>query len=299
VNEPDHLDEVAKPLDAGVVEVPGGRKVAWSAWGADGGTPVLTQPHLGVADRPLLSVDVEPFRVANLRMIRVSRAGLGQSTPNPGKTVLTEADDMGRVAASLGLKQDLTVLAECGGSGAGLAFAARWPERVRTLVVLSGAAPLRSMPAKNLTKFLAGLRTSSRFKFFMKVGARVQSRTFLKDPGKALDQGWAQLPEVDKSLVGNPALRAITLAGTTQFFSSPEVVLGEWSLLTGPWSIDWSAIRARVVISHGALDKTMPVAMAHWLATKIPGAELRIDPERGHLMRSQEGVELLVELIGS
>lgn len=289
---------VAKPLDTGAVEVPGGRKVAWSTWGADQGRPVLTQPHVGVPGSPLLRKDVEVLQAANLRMIRISRAGLGESTPNPGKTEQSEADDMGQVAASLGLKENLTVLAECGGSGAGLAFAARWPERVRTLVVLSGAAPLRSMPAKDLTKFLAGLRTTSRFRFLLKLGARAQARAFLKDPDKSLDQAWGLLPEVDRTFVLDSARRAIARSITIEFYRSPDVVLSEWSLLLGPWAIDWSTIRARVVISHGARDTTMPVSMAHWLGVQIPSAELRIDPERGHFMHSRELADLLGELTG-
>ena len=50
-----------------------------------------------------------------------------------------------------------------------------------------------------------------------------------------------------------------------------------------PWRFDPAAIRVPVLLFHGTADRMVPSTHAEWLAARIPGAELRLVPDAGHL----------------
>jgi len=49
------------------------------------------------------------------------------------------------------------------------------------------------------------------------------------------------------------------------------------------WGFDVSSIDRPVLLLHGDDDRFVPVSHGHWLASRVPGVEARIDPEDGHL----------------
>jgi pimeloyl-ACP methyl ester carboxylesterase len=53
--------------------------------------------------------------------------------------------------------------------------------------------------------------------------------------------------------------------------------------LVAPWEIDLASVRVPVSLWSGEQDTDTPAGHARWLATAIPGAELRLFPEEGHL----------------
>ncbi len=50
-----------------------------------------------------------------------------------------------------------------------------------------------------------------------------------------------------------------------------------------PWGFDLTAMRTRTVVWQGVQDLMVPATHGHYLAETIPGAELRIDPDGGHM----------------
>lgn len=289
------LEGEAEPVDAGVVRLSDGRSLGWTAWGAPGGRIVVEQPHVGVSGRRAFDEDVAVIADAGIRLIIVARAGLGESSPKNDRTVQTDSEDMVGLADALGLDR-LHLLGHCGGSGPALAFAARWPDRVASLALVSPAAPLNGPGADSyLIPRLNSMRASLRFRPLARFVAWGQRRAYWRDPEKALEEGWKLLPAVDRVFVEG-LRRRLTRLEADEYFGSAATYLGEWGAVQGPWNIDWSAIRCPMVIDHGELDTTWPVGMGRWLASVLPTAELHVDPARGHYLAPPELVALLDRL---
>ena len=53
--------------------------------------------------------------------------------------------------------------------------------------------------------------------------------------------------------------------------------------LVAPWGVELAGVRVPVSLWSGEQDTDTPAGHARWLATAIPGAELRLFPEDGHL----------------
>ena len=53
--------------------------------------------------------------------------------------------------------------------------------------------------------------------------------------------------------------------------------------LVAPWGVDLAGVRVPVSLWSGEQDTDTPVGHARWLAAAIPGAELRLFPDDGHL----------------
>jgi pimeloyl-ACP methyl ester carboxylesterase len=286
----------AEPIESGQVALKDGRFIGWTAWGAPDGVPVLAQPHLGVSGRRNLAKYVEPITAAGVRLIQISRAGLGGSTANPYRSVVTDAHDMLDVADSLKL-DELTLYAQCSGSGPAIVLAARRPERVSKLLLASPAAPLRGPDADTYTNAtLRSLRRIFRFRFLACMWAKAQRRGYARDPQRWLDRGWQTIPEPDRRELDDPQLRELTRLEIDELYRSPDLLIAEWCSVVGPWDVDLGAIRSRVLIDHGRLDRTTPVAMGIWLGEQIPGAAMRIHEDRGHNLGEQISAAILSEL---
>ena len=75
------------------------------------------------------------------------------------------------------------------------------------------------------------------------------------------------------------------MAGLPQMFAHGVAGYVDDRRADGPgWdSFDVASVTCPVVIVHGGADTIVPVANAHHTAELLPGAELRIFPDHGHL----------------
>jgi pimeloyl-ACP methyl ester carboxylesterase len=55
-------------------------------------------------------------------------------------------------------------------------------------------------------------------------------------------------------------------------------------------------VRVPVHVWHGERDETVPLAMAHHLASEIPGATLRLSRDDGHHLLYRRWPEILAAL---
>jgi pimeloyl-ACP methyl ester carboxylesterase len=95
---------------------------------------------------------------AGIRLVSYDRPGYGGSTPHPGRTVATAADDITAIADQLGVDR-LAVWGQSGGGPFALACAALLPDRVATAAAV---APLAHTGHQHWIGLLAWPMTSPR-----------------------------------------------------------------------------------------------------------------------------------------
>src|SRR5580692_9209281 len=121
------------------IRTPDGRTLAVQEGGDPGGTPVLA--HNGTPNsRQLYARHVADAGARGIRLISYDRPGYGGSSPQPGRTVASAADDVRAICSALGISR----LATWGVSGGGphvLACAALLPDLVSAAASLASLAP--------------------------------------------------------------------------------------------------------------------------------------------------------------
>jgi pimeloyl-ACP methyl ester carboxylesterase len=60
-----------------------------------------------------------------------------------------------------------------------------------------------------------------------------------------------------------------------------------------PWGFDLQEIRVPVQIRYGVADVLVPAAHGRWLAAHVPGAEVFVDEDGGHLSTPDQHLEML------
>jgi pimeloyl-ACP methyl ester carboxylesterase len=92
------------------------------------------------------------------------------------------------------------------------------------------------------------------------------------------------LTESDRAFFAKPEHLAIWLRSLEEMFAQGVGGYTDDRLADGPgWgSFEPSSIACPVVVLHGTADTFVPVAHAHYTATQVPGAVLRLVEDRGH-----------------
>jgi pimeloyl-ACP methyl ester carboxylesterase len=265
---------VARALD---LDLDGGRLRAYDA-GPEDGFPVFW--HHGT---PNLGPPPEPLYRDGVRWLGFDRPGYGGSADRPGRDVAAMAGLVAQIADALSLDR-FGVMGHSGGGAPALACGALLSGRVIGVVSVSSPAPYR---ADELDWF-AGMHRVVR----EELGAAVRGREALAallerdefdpemfDPSDhaALAGAWSWL----NSVVG-PALA-----------NGPGGMIDDDLATVSDWGFDPTEVRAPTLVLHGERDRMIPVAHGRWLASRVPGAELRLAPEKGHVSILEEAGKAL------
>jgi pimeloyl-ACP methyl ester carboxylesterase len=263
-----------------LVQTGDGRSLSVEDAGDRDGLPVMV--HVGTPNsRHLYGRTVADATARGLRLISYDRPGYGESTPQPGRTMADCAGDARTICAALGIDR----LAMWGFSGGGpplLACAALLPDLVTAAASLSSPAPF---DADGLD-WLAGM------------GPEVPDWVAL------MFADWAQaravtVTEREEMLAKSPAeLSAAMNPGRSAedaAFGLAEATCMQQAYAPGidgclddnfaqviGWGFDLADISVPVLLLHGRLDGSVPVAHGEWLASHIPGVEARLLDDEGH-----------------
>lgn len=238
-------------------------------------------PNTGAPPEPLFPA----AQRLGIRWLSHDRPGYGSSTPHPGRTFASVADDVARVADARGV-QRFAVLGSSGGGPHALACAALLPDRVRGVATLAGIGPfdadgldffagMASAGVAELTAATRGAEELRRVLTEEKTGDG--SDVFTAADIAALDGEWAWIGRI-----AGQAMRG-GLTGTV-----------DDNLCTvRPWGFDLSRVAAPVLLLHGVDDRMVPCAHGEWLADHLPTAELRLSPGDGHISVLRHGESAL------
>lgn len=253
-----------------LLRTPDGRTLFVEDAGGPADAPPLVwhngSPHTG----RLLAPVVAHAAATGFRVVTYARPSYGASTPLPGRDVASAARDVDAIAEALGMDRFVVAGASGGGPHA-LACAALLPGRVLAAATFASPAPypgsdtwFDGMAAPGaLRSALDGRGARARF---------AETDTF--DPAQFTARDWAAL-EGEWGPLGQDA-------GAADAAGADGLIDDDVAFVTG-WGVDPAAIGVPVVIAQGEADRVIPATHGRALAATIPGAELWLRQDAGHV----------------
>jgi pimeloyl-ACP methyl ester carboxylesterase len=233
-------------------------------------------PNIGQPPEPLFPAAVE----RGIRWVSHDRPGCGRSTAQPGRDVASAAADVSTIADALGIGQ-FAIMGHSGGGPHSLACAALLPERVLSVVSVSGQAPF---PAEGLDRF-ASMAPSVAAQVRAAAGGRVALEHYLA----TTDFDPEQFAPADHAALAGTWSWLNDVAGKAME-AGPDAMVDDLLAYVAPWGFDPGQVRAPVLFLHGAQDRVVPSSHSEWLARQSRSAELWLRPDDGHISVLDSGV---------
>lgn len=222
-----------------------------------------------------------------LRMVGFDRAGYGDSTRQPGRSVAAVADDVAALADSLGAERFVT-WGESGGGPHTLACAALLGDRVIAAATLASVAPfdadgldfLAGMGQDNLDEFGAALQGEDELRGYL---AAARAEILAAQPEELKDALDSLLPDIDKRELSGELAEFMLAAMSHGLEPGVDGWLDDDFAFTIPWGFDVSSIQVPLLILQGREDLMVPFAHGEWLAGQLPDATTWLSDGDGHL----------------
>jgi pimeloyl-ACP methyl ester carboxylesterase len=266
-----------------------GRKLAYVEYGDAAGEPTVYLPGSpGNRLNPFLDTW---GRECGVRFLSVDRPGYGLSTAKPDRRLADLGDDVAELADHVGLER-FSLAGVSGGGPAVLGCAVKLGERIKTSVIVSGAAPPEA-PQDGLSAAKAKALTTldhnpERYARQMGFGFWLASHLPSAMLAKAMAKGSADTPEADKRLLARPEVRDLLVASVQSLsWRDGKPTALEMQLHRRPWGFDVADISSHVQLWHGSADNSVPIGAARFLADRIPDGHLTEVADAGHLLMFQ------------
>lgn len=253
----------------GTIELSDGRQLGYAEYGPPAGDPFLLF-HGTPGSRYTVFLEPALLEEYGIRLIVLERPGFGKSTYDSDREIIDWPADVREATAALEI-EEFSLLGASGGGPYVLVCAARMPERLAEVGIVSGLGPLDAPGATD------GLSLISRF------GFKIAPLPF------AL---WPFLWMVIQSIRIAPGHDAIQ-EGVRQ---GPNGPLHEHRLQVRPWGFELRDIPVHVHLWHGERDTATPISMAEHVAEQLPSSALHTYPEEGHYLLDEYGEEIITTL---
>jgi pimeloyl-ACP methyl ester carboxylesterase len=272
-----------------------GRRLQYEESGDPDGVPVFLlhgTPGSRLGPRPRAGV---LYRLG-VRLISYDRPGYGGSDRHRGRSVADCATDVAAIADDLGLPT-FTVVGRSGGGPHALAAAARLPGRVTRAAVLVSLAPhdaeidwYGGMMPSNVDEFSTATQDESR----LIESLRLQAERTRRSPVSLLDMLRAEIAGPDREFVRGLTIQKLLLESYAEAMrGGPYGWIDDVLATRRDWDFHLDQITQPIRLWHGAQDNCVPAAHAHWLAARIPNAELEVQSGTAHF----GAMEILPEIL--
>ena len=279
-----------------------GRSLGVAQWGDPDGTPVLSL-HGTPGSRLGRPPDEAALRDAGIRLITYDRPGYGISDRAAGRRVVDCVGDVEAIVDALGISR-FAVTGRSGGGPHALAVAARLPDRVALAECVVGAAPfdasgldwLAGMDAENVEEFGWVRQGEQVLHQELTRLAAADLERMTADPAKVFSDDW-QLADTDRQILARSDVQSVMVEAMREAFRP-----GVWGWVDddlaffAPWGFDVAEIRVPVTVRYGSQDVMIPAAHGAWLADHVPGADVIVDEQAGHLAGPEVMLERMVLL---
>jgi pimeloyl-ACP methyl ester carboxylesterase len=279
-----------------ILETPDGRMLRVHDDGDPQGAPVIV--HHGT---PGVGALYAPWLEDGIRLIGFDRAGYGGSTRDRGRDIAAVAADVRVIADALGLESFATWGISGGGPHA-LACAALLPDRVDAAAAVASPAPYEA----DGLDWTAGGGEQNVVEFNAALQGETAVRPLLEQWHGAMNAGGAEgMRDEMASLLG--AADVSVLSGELAEYLHAGVVetggvdgwLDDDLAFVSSWGFGLETIAVPVLIRHGEQDQFVAADHSRWLGEHIPGAEVRITANDGHLTLYEQAIpEIHAWLLG-
>jgi pimeloyl-ACP methyl ester carboxylesterase len=280
-----------------VIRLNDGRNLGYSELGPVDGRPILFFHGFGTT-RVICPPDERPVIAHGLRLIAVDRPGIGLSAPMPGRRLLDWPADVEQLADRLGLDR-FSVVGWSGGGPYALACGYALPDRVATVGLVSSPAPLTGTDEKGyLRRFdKSAVRAADRAPWLVRLALWHWGRGQRRDATRFFEKSFAEMCEADQEILSEPELRGRMIANSAELYrQGGRGMYDEGLVLARPWGFDLDQVQVPVHVWHGALDDTVPLGMADYLARSLPTARVSIHEDEGHHLLYRRWPEILATL---
>ncbi|GAB3487024.1 alpha/beta fold hydrolase [Flexivirga lutea] len=268
------------------ISLPDGRSLDIQVSGPDDG-PVLIFHHGTPGSVLPRRKMVEQAAERGLRLVTYSRAGYGDSSRRPGRTVADIAGDVAAILDHLGAEKAMTAGWSGGGPHA-LATGALLPERITGVLSIAGVAPydaagldfLAGMGEGNIEEFGAALDGEPELRPLLD-GMREELKN--ATPAAILSELSTLLPEVDRQQITDEAGEEMAANFREALKNGVDGWADDDLAFTVPWGFDLGSICVPTFVWQGSADLMVPFAHGQWLAANVPDATAHLLEGEGHL----------------
>lgn len=268
-----------------VLTLPDKRRLAYTEFGKPDGVPVLYF-HGAPSSRlePLLIGDDAIARLG-LRLISPDRPGLGQSDFQPKRGFSDWVQDVTFLADALGLKK-FAVLGNSGGGGYAAVCAARIPERLQNVVIVSGGwrmnqpEAMKNLPIRNRLVFILAERAP----FLLKPILNMMAAPSQGEARQQLAQLKPTLHPADYAIFQQPGkLEALNQSIGEAMRQGTKGAEWDLRLYVREWGFRLDEIRMPLKLFHGEQDMNAPIALVRKMTAQLPTAQLITFENEAHL----------------
>lgn len=158
--------------------------------------------------------------------------------------------------------------------------AATHPDRVTRVATMVSMAPCDAPGLEWTDGMMPGNRASSR----PALTGREALAVHLAKAQAGVEPGGNLLPQAEQEVLARPEVQEMI---ATAYAEALRPGIDGWvddvmALYGLPWGFDPADISVPVMLWHGGTDTVVPAAHTAWLAERIPGAVLVIEPTAGH-----------------
>jgi pimeloyl-ACP methyl ester carboxylesterase len=260
---------------------------------------VIVYSHGFPASRHEAFVAHKTARDAGFTVVSIDRPGFGGSHWYPDRTIEDWADDVRLIVDRLEV-QKFSLMGVSGGTPTAIAAAVKLADRVSSLTIVSGVAPM------HLPEALHGMNVANRL--FIRLGGVCRPVARWTIAGIAtswrvaptIADLWfgALLPKSDREIVLRPDVGVIMARSLKEALKGGvRGVVTEYQLLLSKWEGLLKMVRVPSFIWHGDADNYVPLSMGKLLSREIPGCTFTVVPGGGHFMVVDKLPEILKAVV--
>jgi pimeloyl-ACP methyl ester carboxylesterase len=279
------------------VRLPDGRRLDIRVSGPASGLPLVFHHGTPGAVTPLRALE-RAAHGRGLRLVTMSRPGYGDSTRQPGRSIVDVAADTAAVLAAIGAERCL-IAGWSGGGPHALACGARLSAATAVLVI-AGVAPycadgldwMSGMGEENIVEFSAAIQGEDVLRAYLR-----QERELLREITAAgiVSSLETLLPDVDRAVLTGEFGEDMAASFREAVRAGVDGWLDDDLAFASPWGFSLEEISVPTMIWQGGADLMVPFSHGQWLASRLPAARAHLEEGEGHLSIGLGALERMLD----